>query len=504
MGSPIPEDTRLKGPFKPMRFEATVEDCIVAEGEIPPDLNGGFYRVGPTWKRPTVQGTNGLQTMDGMVQGLVIENGRADFRNRWVRTPKYLAEERAGRALFEWGDGFGDWRDWGWGQVKRTAENSGVPQGTNAVNIFPFAGEVLASGEQGSPPIALDPITLETRGIVPWSPSLARGITEPACVGDGAFTAHPKWDVETGTLYGWSYQAEPPYVTLNWVDPNGTVHSRELWDAPYESVTHDIWLTEHYIVMPFQPLVANQDRVRHGLGVYGWHPDRQITLAVIPRAVDGGPVRYAVADFEPQFVMHTLGGNEVGSKLLLDAPVFEERPPVPFEDQYTPGDPDVKPFFSLGVSRLGRWTVDLDKLTVSSEWLDDRPAELPKVDERFFARGYQNGFLVGGDRKRRGMSMKSLIHRNIRTQGETEYVIRGDVPVAVLEPTFAPRSATSDEGDGYLIVPVSRWVENLSDFYIFDTDDISAGPVTRIELPFGMGFTAHGHWLDFETAQGVL
>ena len=30
----------LRGPFKPMRFEATVEDCVVTEGAIPPELNG--------------------------------------------------------------------------------------------------------------------------------------------------------------------------------------------------------------------------------------------------------------------------------------------------------------------------------------------------------------------------------------------------------------------------------------------------------------------------------
>jgi carotenoid cleavage dioxygenase-like enzyme len=88
MVSGIPEDIRAYGPLKPMRFEATVEDCVVAEGAIPEDLNGGFYRVGPSWKRPAKQGTVGFATQDAMVQGLVFREGRADFRNRWVRTPK--------------------------------------------------------------------------------------------------------------------------------------------------------------------------------------------------------------------------------------------------------------------------------------------------------------------------------------------------------------------------------------------------------------------------------
>src|ERR1700761_6012240 len=89
MSYSIPETVSTKGPFQPMRFEATVEECIVSHGEIPKDLAGGFYRCGPTWKRPTRQGNNPLLSQDGMVQGLVLGDGRADFRNRWVRTPKY-------------------------------------------------------------------------------------------------------------------------------------------------------------------------------------------------------------------------------------------------------------------------------------------------------------------------------------------------------------------------------------------------------------------------------
>ena len=93
MVTAIPDDIRLFGPLKPMRFEAHVEDCVVAEGQIPSDLHGGFYRIGPTWKRPTRQGFNGFAAIDAMVQGLVFHDGKADFTNKWVRTPKYLAEE---------------------------------------------------------------------------------------------------------------------------------------------------------------------------------------------------------------------------------------------------------------------------------------------------------------------------------------------------------------------------------------------------------------------------
>ena len=89
--------------------------------------------------------------MDGMVQGLTFDNGRADFRNRWVRTPKYQLEDRHNRGMFCWTDG--DWTDWrniGFGAAVPDEHTRGIPQGTNNINCFPFAGEILASGEQGS------------------------------------------------------------------------------------------------------------------------------------------------------------------------------------------------------------------------------------------------------------------------------------------------------------------------------------------------------------------
>lgn len=492
----VPDSPTLKGPFQPMRFEATVDDCVVTSGQIPPDLAGGFYRVGPTWKRPTRQGTDGLLGMDGMVQALLIRDGRADFLNRWVRTPKYLLEERHAQGMFEWADGdFGDWRTFCYGEVRRDQGNTGVPHGTANVNVFPFAGQILASGEQGAPPIVIDPISLDTVGIVPWSVQLSPGISSPAGYGDGAFCAHPKWDAAAGILYGWSFGDTEPYVTMHSVHADGSVQTRVLDDAPFNSVAHDIWLTPEHIVMPFQPFTVSNDRVARGLSIFGWEPDRPIVLALIPRHDPTAEVRWIETDLEPQYIMHTMSANVDGATLTLDGPIFD-RPPFPFEQDFEAGDKTVL-FFSLARSSLGRWTVDLDTGRVKSELLSDRPSELPKVDERYYGRGYRWGYQIGGVAKRAGMAMDRLVVTDMRTLDEQEYQIRTEQPAAVLEATFAPRHPDAVEGDGYLIVPVSWWSERRGEYLIFDTEDITQGPVCRIELPFVMGWTPHGHWMDF-------
>lgn len=492
MAYALPKDATLQALFTPMRFEATVEECIVSQGEIPKDLAGGFYRVGPTWKRPSKQGTSPLLNFDGMVQAITFENGRADFRNRWVRTPKYLLEEKHQRAMFAWSDcEFHDWRDFGYGDVERDPYNRHTPQGVNNVNVFPFAGQMLVSGEQGGPPMAIDPITLETRGIVDWSPSISAGLHEPVTYGDCAFTAHPKWDPDTGVLYGWTYRDVTPYVTLHTVYPDGRVDSRELWDAPYNTVAHDIWLTTEWIVMPFQPFIVSKERIAKGLSAFGWDSDLSIVLALIPRYDSEAEIRWIKTDLPPQFVLHTMQANVKDGKLTLDAPIFN-RPPFPFEQDFA----DNVDFAVLdtAASTLGRWTVDLSTGATTSERLSDRPSEFPKVDERFYGKGYRWGCQIGGVV---GTPMNSLVVTDMETLAEQVYQIPSAELAAVLEPSFAPRAVDAPEGDGYVILPVSYWADKRGEYIIFDTDDISKGPIATIDLPFAFGWTPHGHWMDF-------
>ena len=82
-------------------------ECEI-DGQLP-DINGTLYRVGPGRYDRGPDRKRMMLDGDGMVQQLSIRNGRAHFRNRYVRTPKYVAEEQANRFLYrdftEWVDG---------------------------------------------------------------------------------------------------------------------------------------------------------------------------------------------------------------------------------------------------------------------------------------------------------------------------------------------------------------------------------------------------------------
>src|SRR6201995_3731600 len=85
----------------PIPFEADAPVLRIS-GELPRELNGTLYRNGPNpqFDSPGAHWFVG----DGMLHAFHLENGRASYRNRWVRTAKWQAEHDAGRALFS---GFG-------------------------------------------------------------------------------------------------------------------------------------------------------------------------------------------------------------------------------------------------------------------------------------------------------------------------------------------------------------------------------------------------------------
>lgn len=143
-------------------------------GELPRGLRGTLYRNGPNPQfMPADPATHHWFLGDGMVHGFTLGDGRASYRNRWVRTPKFCAEAAAGKP----GPG-------GWSMHEGGVANT---------NIVRHAGQLLAL-EEGHLPIALDPRSLGTIGPQDFGGALG-----------GPFTAHPKTDprMAGGPPFAW-------------------------------------------------------------------------------------------------------------------------------------------------------------------------------------------------------------------------------------------------------------------------------------------------------------
>ena len=80
-----------RGNYAPVADELTEFDLPV-DGSIPPELDGWYLRNGPNPRQATGHWFIG----DGMIHGVRIEGGRADwYRNRWVRTDSFNETSRS-------------------------------------------------------------------------------------------------------------------------------------------------------------------------------------------------------------------------------------------------------------------------------------------------------------------------------------------------------------------------------------------------------------------------
>ena len=80
----------LVGPYAPVVDEVTLSDLEVV-GEIPDDLNGVYVRNGPN-PQFEPRGRYHWFDGDGMVHAVHFADGRATYRNRWIRTDGFRRE----------------------------------------------------------------------------------------------------------------------------------------------------------------------------------------------------------------------------------------------------------------------------------------------------------------------------------------------------------------------------------------------------------------------------
>ena len=92
-----------KGNWAAVREERD-DHALPIKGELPRELAGTLFRNGPNPQFDTPD--SHWFVGDGMLHAFTLQDGKASYRNRWVRTPKFLAEHDAGRAIWS-GKGFG-------------------------------------------------------------------------------------------------------------------------------------------------------------------------------------------------------------------------------------------------------------------------------------------------------------------------------------------------------------------------------------------------------------
>ena len=174
----VVENKWLQGPYAPIAGDVTATELTV-EGTLPAELEGRYLRNGPNPIGPVDPATHHWFTGDGMVHGVRLGDGRADwYRARMVRSTA------VSEAL---------------GEEPAPGERHGGFDTANT-NVIGLGGKTFAIVEAGARPVELS-YELDTICHTDLDGTLPHG-----------YTAHPKVDPATGDLHAIAYHWAIPHL----------------------------------------------------------------------------------------------------------------------------------------------------------------------------------------------------------------------------------------------------------------------------------------------------
>jgi carotenoid cleavage dioxygenase len=448
-------------------------DALEIEGDWPRALRGVLYRNGPALYERDSQRYQHWFDGDGMVQAFRCDGRHVSHLGRFVRTPKFVAEQSAGRFMY---------RAFGSAVAGAAAARSADEVNTANTNVLQHGGRLLALWEAGSA-TELEPATLDTRGPVTWRDDLA-GMP---------FTAHPKVDA-SGTL--WAFGALPGSrkLALYEIDGRGRLRRFALLPVPPLTMLHDFVVTARHLVFVLPSVRFEAERARAaghllgGLSDAAGQPQRVLVVAKSDLTT--------LREFElpPGFVFHFgngwegADGNIHFDMVLHDgAAVMTEMMPALLR-----GEASVA---ATGVPRIAQVTLAPRNGRVQIALLPGA-AEFPRVDPRRV--GLRHRLLVTPTAVQSGRSFGfNAVQRLDTDSGLIDRYVWSDAAV-IEEQLPVPRSATAREGDGWLVgtgFDVRRQVSFIS---VFDAQRVAAGPLAIARLPYALPFGFHGNFVATE------
>ena len=450
------------------RAEIDLYDCEV-EGELPSDLDGVFYRVGPDPQYPKdpKYASDIVFDGEGHVSMFRIKDGHVDYRTRYVRNQRWKAQHEARRSLF------GMYRN----PFTDDPSVEGLSRGTANTQLFVHHKKLLVFKED-SPPVAMDPWTLETTDDYYTFGGKLQSLTH---------TAHPKIDPLTGEYIGFGYEARglmSKDVNVFSADRDGSINWSVTVEAPYAGMMHDFAVTRDHVILYLTNMVSSMEQMRAG-GVHFTYDSKQpCYLGIMRRGGDGRDLKWFTG--ENLFCTHVMGAWADGDKLTIDMDGGEGNQFPFFPSVHEPFDP------AKSQGRLRRYTVDLSRRSDDRYQVETLQPQvtgvLSRQDDRFhtlpYRYGYMNAVGPGG-----GWAIFDHGDKTVQTVSVPDY--------SLSEMTFVPRRKDADEGDGYLIgIGSSTKESGRSDLILVDTKDIAAGPVARVKMPFRCVGQVHGFWAD--------
>ena len=452
-------------------FAYPIEDI---EGKIPTELSGTIFRNGPG-----LTDINGYRLRhpfdgDGMISSIAFRDGKAFYRNKYVRTEGYLKEQASGKP--EYRGVFGTQKPGGW------LANAFDVRLKNIANthVVYWGGKLLALWEAAEPH-RLDPNTLDTIGLESLDGLLKEG--DP-------FAAHPKFDPDCNgeaRMVNFSVKTGlSSTISLFEFSPDGTLAHQHKHSVAGFAFMHDFAITPNYCVFVQNPVSFNP--IPFVAGFKGAAEciqfDRKspTKIVVIPRN-GTGEVRFY--ETEPCFAFHHANAFEQGGKLILDSICYDSFPSIDDAEDYSKVDFDHVP-----ASNLWRFTLDLTTEKVDVEVLIERACEFPTMNPRHVGRDYRYLYLGAAHGTTGNAPLQALIKRDMQT-GEEQFWSAAPRGFGG-EPLFVARPGAEQEDDGWLLLWIYDAAGDRTELAIFNAQNITTGPIAKLNLKHRIPYGLHG------------
>ena len=499
--------------FRNVGVELEGVELSAARGAIPAELQGTLYRNGPGRLERGGQWVHHPFDGDGMITALRFEGGRAELRNRFVRTEGWQAEEEAGKFLYR--GVFGTQKP---GGAMANAFDLRLKNIANT-HVVRLGDQLLALWEAAEP-YALDPDSLETRGL-----SLLDGVLKPG----EAFSAHPRFDP--------GHHGAPRMVTFGVkTGPSSTIRLLEFASADQPAAAgrpavqagqvladsshrfkgfaflHDFAITPNWAVflqnaVAFNPtgFVLGQKGAAQCLSS---KPGEAGQFWLIPREGGSQAGRQPLQIPAPEgFVFHHLNAFEDGAtgELVVDSIVYPDFPSI------APGvDFRAVDFDTIPAGQLLRCRLDLAAGTARSELLEPRTCEFAMVNPARVGLEARYAWMAVTEAEQGNAPLQAIEKLDLRT-GERRLwsaAPRGFVsePVMVPRPAATPVGRSAEVGlakggeaevglaedSGWVLCLVWNGARCASDLVILDA--ASLAEVAVLELPLAIPHGLHGSW----------
>jgi len=476
--------------FRPVRNELSHAPVRVT-GTIPRDLEGLYIRNGtnPQFDRTHVRYHvfNGA----GILHQIQILNGEATYAHAYVRTPRFLFEQQAGREVFvEFSDVAGGGRA-GIDKIKLVEEKKrkGAIPNLSSLETVPGSTSIqyhhgaLYCLQESGYAFVLNArreggrLVLDGRGrLENWGGRW-----------QGPFSAHPRVDPSTGDFYNLSADSTgrilAGHITQGALHRQAAVHEQTA-ETGRMGYLHDFYLTENYLVFPDISIRIDQRLMAGETGsCFFFDPSYQFRWGVLPRSFrNGDTVRWFDAGMAGS-IWHVVNGWERrgpggGSEIVLYAPIFSSYPSdLPI---HTPEEPPAK---------LHKFVLDLESgKVIEKRQLLDHGYERPSLNLGYVGAESRYAYLL--DEERAGYMGKGALKYDLINEREVAYFDYGDFFGG--EPLFVPKADASSEDDGYLLDLLMTGSE--AELLILHAQSMEQ--IARLHLPQRVPFGVHACWLD--------